>query len=172
MASRKQQAAQRVPEASGDVVGRTLQMMGLGNQTWRLDIFRRWPEAVGPKIAARTQPQSYSRGVLLVRAASATWQNELMFLRKTILARLNALLDEPRVLELKVISGHLPPAAPKAAKVLARPAEPTQQAARICAQAIPDAAVREAFASFMAHTLHHQQDTVERKKPQVAQNAH
>jgi hypothetical protein len=165
MAMRKSKAAPRVPEPSGDVVGRTLQLMGLGHQVWRLDIFRRWPDAVGPKIAARTQPQSFSRGVLLVRAASATWQNELMFLRKTILARLNALLDEPRVMELKVISGHLPPPAPKVAKVPAKPAEVTQQTARLCAASIPDASVREAFTAFMAHTLHHQQDVADKPVP-------
>jgi len=148
---------QELPKISGDVVSRALSVMGLGSQAWRLDIFRRWPEAVGPKIAARTQPQSFSRGVLLVRAASATWQNELMFLRKAIISRLNSLLDQPRVLDLKVISGHLPPAQKPAPKTRALPTEGAHQAASSCAVTIQDPAVRAAFAAFMAHTISHQE---------------
>lgn len=144
------------PEASADVVSRTLQAAGLGHQLWRLDIFRRWPEAVGSKIAARTQPQTFSRGTLVVRAASATWQNELMFLRQNIIARLNALLDAPRIKELKVISGHLPLPAPPVAKAPVRPSPMARSAADVCATTILDADVREAFAAFMAQTLEHQ----------------
>ena len=156
-ARRSKTRKQELPKISGDVVSGALSVMGLGSQVWRLDIFRRWPEAVGPKIAARTQPQSFSRGVLLVRAASATWQNELMFLRKAIIGRLNSLLDQPRVLDLKVISGHLPPAQKPAPKTLAKPTEGAHQAASICATTIRDPAVRAAFAAFMAHTLSHQE---------------
>lgn len=156
MPHRPSASHRRDPEASGDVLSRTLQAAGLGHQLWRLDIFRRWPEAVGSKIAARTEPQTFSRGTLVVRAASATWQNELMFLRQSIIARLNALLDAPRVKELKVISGHLPAATPVQPVAPVRPSEGACTAAQVCATSIVDAGVREAFASFMAQTLEHQ----------------
>lgn len=156
MSYRRAQSAHCAPEPSGDVISRTLQAAGLGHQLWRLDIFRRWPEAVGPKIAARTHPQAFHRGVLLVRAASATWQNELMFLRKAIITRLNALLDQPRVLELKVISGHLPPAVAPVREGPVRPCAQATTAAQVCATPILDPDVRDAFAAFMAQTLEHQ----------------
>lgn len=156
MAHYPHQKSLRDPEASGDVVGRTLQAAGLGHQLWRLDIFRRWPEAVGAKIAARTQPQTFSRGTLVVRAASATWQNELMFLRQTIITRLNGMLDAPRIKELKVISGHLPQPAAAVPHAPVAPSEGARTAAQVCATPIVDHDVREAFAAFMAQTLEHQ----------------
>jgi hypothetical protein len=49
-----------------------------------------WEMAVGPRIAARTQPVRLERGVLLVRVATAAWASELTMLGESIVARLRA----------------------------------------------------------------------------------
>jgi hypothetical protein len=156
MSRRRHLHTQRQPEPSGDVVARALQLAGLGDQAYRLDIFRLWPTAVGPKIAARTAPQSFSRGVLLVRAATTTWQNELMFLRGTIMTKLNALLTQPYIRELKVVCGHLPV---RTVEVAQRPVPLDPEAlaqAHGCAATIKDPEVRALFAQCMARTLTHE----------------
>lgn len=153
MTRRRHLATSRQPEPTADLIGRVLSQAGLGEQLYRLDIFRRWPEAVGAKIAQRTAPQSFSRGTLVVRAASSTWQNELMFLRGAIIAKLNALLGAPRITELKVISGHLPPKRAPEPRVAAKPRAEDLAAATACAQSIADPAVRAAFVRMMASTL-------------------
>lgn len=50
-----------------------------------------WWQAVGPRIAERARPLRLLRGELTVRAASATWAQELTYLSPTIIGRLRAL---------------------------------------------------------------------------------
>lgn len=50
-----------------------------------------WEQAVGPRVAARTQPLRIERGVLYVRVATAAWANELSMLTDTILEQLREL---------------------------------------------------------------------------------
>lgn len=51
---------------------------------------RDWESAVGTRIAARARPVRLERGVLLVRAATATWSQELTLLADVIVAQLRA----------------------------------------------------------------------------------
>ena len=50
--------------------------------------FRDWEAAVGTRIAARARPIKLERGVLLVRAASSTWAQELALLSEAIITQL------------------------------------------------------------------------------------
>ena len=52
---------------------------------------QRWREAVGERIASRTEPGRMRGGVLTVHAASSAWAQELTFLAPEILARVQAL---------------------------------------------------------------------------------
>jgi hypothetical protein len=52
--------------------------------------FRDWEAAVGTRIAARARPLKLERGVLLVRAASSTWAQELALLSEAIITQLRA----------------------------------------------------------------------------------
>jgi predicted nucleic acid-binding Zn ribbon protein len=64
---------------------------GLGRGVERAEVVQRWPELVGPQIAAVTQAESVSEdGVLRVRVATAPWASELSLMTPRILARVNA----------------------------------------------------------------------------------
>ena len=52
---------------------------------------QRWRQAVGERIASRTEPGRLRGGVLTVFAASAAWAQELTFLSPEILSRVRAL---------------------------------------------------------------------------------
>ncbi len=49
-----------------------------------------WAAAVGARIAERTRPLGIEGGVLLVRAATSVWANELTLLVDTLVARLRS----------------------------------------------------------------------------------
>jgi predicted nucleic acid-binding Zn ribbon protein len=72
----------------------------------------RWPQLVGQQIAARTQAESLTDGVLLVRAESTAWATQLRLIAPDILRRLNAELGHGSVVRLDVRG----PAAPSWAR--------------------------------------------------------
>jgi hypothetical protein len=141
--------------AINDAVMAALTRAGLSDQAKHLLIFQCWEKAVGPEIAARTSPQGFGRGVLRVCARSATWQNELTFLKADIIAKINQFLGQAMVRELKVVSGNFPSAgreAPAAAPKLP-PLEPGDMvAARVYSADIKDLDVRQEFEKLF--TLH------------------
>ncbi len=73
---------------------------------------RDWELAVGTKIARRARPVRLERGVLHVRAATATWAQELSLLAETIAAQLRA-----RGMAVRSLRFHVGPVEP-----IARPA--------------------------------------------------
>jgi predicted nucleic acid-binding Zn ribbon protein len=81
--------------------------LGLTDVARRLTIARAWNEAVGPQIASRTEPDTFRRGTLIVKASSAAWQNELVFLREEIITKVNKALGGDMVKELKIVTGRV-----------------------------------------------------------------
>jgi hypothetical protein len=71
-------------------------------------IAERWTEIVGERIAARTRPQGLRGGVLTVAVASASWLNELAFLRTELTARINAILGVGWVQAVRLVAGPVP----------------------------------------------------------------
>jgi len=137
----------------GEAMGATLGKLGLSDQAERLRIVEVWREAVGARIAERTTPHAFSRHVLTVKASSAAWQNELTFLKGTLIARLNELLGTALVREIKVISGHLSTASLKRERRAPAPSEAERRTAASVAESIPDDEVRDAFGRMMARHL-------------------
>ena len=54
----------------------------------------RWPDAVGPAIAAEAEPVAEREGVVTVACRSAVWAQELDLLGPDLVARLNAALGD------------------------------------------------------------------------------
>lgn len=151
MKRRRKSRRGRPLEATSNVIYRALAKAGLTDHARRLKIFLCWNEAVGPEIAARTQPESFRRGSLLVKTASAAWQNELMFLKADILAKLNALLGQTLIKELKVISGHIVPVETVVIpKIEVIPTPEDYEVAQATSLPIANDEVREAFERLMA----------------------
>lgn len=77
-------------EPIGDVVGRAAALKLEASRRAPPVSPRDWESAVGTRIAARARPVKLDRGVLLVRAASATWAQELTLLAGVIIDQLRA----------------------------------------------------------------------------------
>ena len=59
-----------------------------GNQLER--IRRVWDQVVDPGICENAQPAAINKTILLIHVSSSPWLHQLQFLKKDILARLNA----------------------------------------------------------------------------------
>ncbi|MEO0813182.1 MAG: DUF721 domain-containing protein, partial [Myxococcota bacterium] len=127
-----------------------LDRSGLTDQARRVRIAKVWREAVGAKLAERTAPESFNRGVLLVRAASAAWQNELTYLREELIGRINATLGTELVKDIKVLSGRFQrPKVPESRRK--RPlTDREREAVDDAAQAIQDPELRQALERALA----------------------
>lgn len=68
---------------------------------------RHWPEAVGPLLAEKAQPDRYDHGTLWVATSGSAWAQEIRLRQETILARLNQLAGE-RSLFLQLRAGVRP----------------------------------------------------------------
>jgi predicted nucleic acid-binding Zn ribbon protein len=64
-----------------------------------------WDSAVGKQIAGRAKPVSFRDGTLTVAVTSAPWMQQLTFLKKGIMEKLNSLLGEEQVREIYLKAG-------------------------------------------------------------------
>jgi hypothetical protein len=149
---------------ASDIFSRILSTCGLTEQSYHLKIFLAWEQAVGTNISSRTAIQSYTRGILIVKAASPTWQHELMFLRRDIINKLNHIMGKRLVHELKVVCGHLPRPEKNTANVAAPPSEADYAVAKETSLPIADPELRAAFERLMAKDRRYKSEATQ--KPQ------
>jgi predicted nucleic acid-binding Zn ribbon protein len=65
-------------------------------------VLDRWAEIVGADIAARTEPESFAEGVLVVRAASTAWATQLRLIAPDIVRLLNLELGHGSVTRIDI----------------------------------------------------------------------
>jgi hypothetical protein len=95
------------PSAVGDTLRRVLQRI---DPDKRLDVYRLWTfwaEEVGEAIASRAEPAGFRAGVLSVRVSSASWTQELQFMKETLRERLNARLGDDLIRDIYFVSGSM-----------------------------------------------------------------
>jgi predicted nucleic acid-binding Zn ribbon protein len=73
------------PEAIGSIISAVLGERGYLAPCRELDVVRRWKEIVGEKIASVTDCARVDNGVLYVRVASASWRQEISYIKPHIL---------------------------------------------------------------------------------------
>lgn len=64
------------------------------------DLFRRWPEIVGSRIARRAKPVRLRRGRLVIECSDAVWRTELQFLKPELLEKISHTIGEGVVKEI------------------------------------------------------------------------
>ncbi len=77
-----------------------LHELGLGLRLKQWKVVERWPNIVGERIAKAATPERIENGKLLVRVQSPAWRNELTFLKKEIIAKINAAMGEEIVKDI------------------------------------------------------------------------
>jgi len=71
-----------------------------------------WDTAVGRQIAAKARPVSFRDGVLTVAVVSAPWMQQLTFLKKGMIEKINERLCHEMVRDIYLKAGMPPPLSP------------------------------------------------------------
>ena len=72
----------------GSALDSALSRLGLSGRLAQQRAVTRWPEVVGPQIAASTRAVAVRDGILFVATKSSTWAHELIFRKKAIMEAL------------------------------------------------------------------------------------
>lgn len=142
------------PAAVADLLAEIFQGKPAGKRLKEGKIWLVWEIAVGEQIAARARPAGFREGVLTVTVDSAPWMQQLSYLKKKIIAKLNQRLGEELVKDIFLRAGSReepPVPQPTATRRKARPLS-SEEKERIAeySSAIADPELRGAFASLLA----------------------
>jgi predicted nucleic acid-binding Zn ribbon protein len=85
----------------GDVLDELVETLGIRQKLREQNVFEFWDKAVGERIAGVARPTRISKGTLFVSVQSGAWRNELSMRRAEILARLNEIVNEEIVKDIK-----------------------------------------------------------------------
>ena len=149
-------ARMRFPLPLGDVARQEFSALGLADRLREADIWKFWPEVVGPTVAARAMPLRIIKGILTVAVSSGPWKQELGFLKGMMKEKLNDRLGGEVVKDIVLKSGRVeqfvvapPEETPRKKRLTAR------QLANIDEQSagIANPEIREAFIALMKASL-------------------
>lgn len=88
------------PKPIGDVIGSVLSQMELEPRIRRYRVLDLWPRIVGEQIARVTSADSISDGKLHVSVSRSTWRNELIFLKRDLIGKINDAMKEEIVKDI------------------------------------------------------------------------
>ncbi|MEP0821861.1 MAG: DUF721 domain-containing protein [Ignavibacterium sp.] len=78
-----------------------IRTLGLQKKIREYDAVLRWNEAVGERVASVTEAYAIRKGILFVRVSNGPWRGELQVLKGEIRAKLNRLLGEEIVTDIR-----------------------------------------------------------------------
>ena len=84
----------------GEAIAAAIEQLGIGKKLQRYELFERWKEIVGQHIAEVTKPDRMDGTTLFVKVARSTWRNELVFLKKDLIVKINETIGEQVVSDI------------------------------------------------------------------------
>ncbi len=87
----------------GSALAELLSDLGLESNIKRHEVIARWPEIAGQQVAAVSKAVRIEDQTLFVQVASATWRNELFYLKETILQQISRDVGTGIVQEIRFI---------------------------------------------------------------------
>jgi predicted nucleic acid-binding Zn ribbon protein len=79
----------KYPERIDKVLFRTLKGLKIDRRIKEETVLLNWAKVVGDRIASQATPLRVKDSILFVRVESASWRNELVFLKGKIIKELN-----------------------------------------------------------------------------------
>ena len=99
--------AQSTPENVGPILERLFSSLNLGIKVKQYQIWDVWEGVVGEAIARQTQPNQIRNMVLWVTVSSSTWMQQLEFMKKQIVSRLNDCIGEKVITDIRFRIGEI-----------------------------------------------------------------
>ncbi len=84
----------------GEILKKALQSAGIAERLEKQTAITAWPEIVGRTLAENAIPIKIEKDTLIVRAKSAAWRNELIFLKPQILAKIAERIGEDKIKDI------------------------------------------------------------------------
>ena len=85
----------------GDALDELVDNLGIRKKLREQEVMDFWDKAVGGRIAEIARPTRILKGTLFVSVKSGAWRNELSMRKGEILARLNEIVNEEIVKDIK-----------------------------------------------------------------------
>jgi predicted nucleic acid-binding Zn ribbon protein len=73
----------------GTIIDRVMSKLGLSKRYHEQKALLVWDSIVGGRIAGKTKPLYAREGTLVVEVENSTWMNELQFLKREMIEKLN-----------------------------------------------------------------------------------
>lgn len=91
----------RQPLPIGKVVDAMFRKIPAPQNADYLSIYRTWKQTVGDNIARNSRPEGIRAGVLFVGVSNSVWMQELSFLKKKIIEKINENLSGNRIKDIR-----------------------------------------------------------------------
>ncbi|GFP30599.1 hypothetical protein HKBW3S44_00623 [Candidatus Hakubella thermalkaliphila] len=88
-------------ESIKHIVTQVLDNLGMEKKVRESRAISCWKEIVGERIASNTHPYKIQKGILFVSTSSPVWSQELSLLSREIKERINSLLGEDVIKEMR-----------------------------------------------------------------------
>ena len=88
------------PKELSTSISSVLQQLGLSQRLRQYEVLEKWSAIVGDHIAKVTTPQRMESGKLIVHVTRSTWRNELVFLKKEIISKINKAMNQEIVKDI------------------------------------------------------------------------
>ena len=90
----------RKPTTLGDALEELVRSLGMEGRLEEQQAVDRWAQVVGDRIALHARAAFFDRGKLFVECDSATWRQELHYMKQEILNRLDRSFGKPLVRDI------------------------------------------------------------------------
>jgi predicted nucleic acid-binding Zn ribbon protein len=97
----------RAPEQVTTILERVLSSLNLGIKVKQYRIWEVWNSVVGEAIARQAQPQQIRSMVLWVTVGSSTWMQQLEFMKRQIVERINERIGEKVISDIRFRIGEI-----------------------------------------------------------------
>jgi predicted nucleic acid-binding Zn ribbon protein len=88
------------PKDIGSAISSVVQQLGIGPRLKQFEMLEAWPLIVGEQIAKVTVAERIDRGKLFVHVTRSTWRNELTFLKKALIMKINKEMEQEIVKDI------------------------------------------------------------------------
>jgi predicted nucleic acid-binding Zn ribbon protein len=91
---------QSQPKLIGGAIASVLQQLGMGSRIKQYEVLDAWPHIVGDQIAKVTTAERMESGKLFVHVTRSVWRNELVFLKKALVMKINKEMNQEIVKDI------------------------------------------------------------------------
>ncbi len=99
-AKKKSRRQSETPQKLGRILQTALKQRNISLDMKDQPVWDAWSKSVGPSISAQTRVDRFDHGTLFVKVSSPAWTQQLQFMKKEILEKVNGVLGKDAVKNL------------------------------------------------------------------------